>query len=378
MYTSDLTLAGAVSSLGIVHTSDPTKSLSRLFNMKALIRTAPGPPSVLHIDPDYLTPTPKANYIVIRIKAIGLNRAELRSRNGDPPAKPEFTNDDLYTQTPPAILGEECVGVVEDSGGHGTISKGDTVATFFCGIGKAFDGTYAEYTRVPAQYVYKLSTSLPWEILAAIPSTFMTAHGSLFRALHIRSGDSVLVHGGTSSIGTAAIMLAKLEGCAVAATTRQEAKVDSLRKVGADVVLIDGGDKALAEQLKCHSPFEAGADHVLELVGPDRLADAFSCAKPFATVCITGVLTRVWALERWSPAEGLETGKKLTTYQCARDPDLEAVGQSLARIVKSAEDGEIDVKQGIGLILKGLESVVSAHEEMEADRVSGKVVVVLD
>ena len=346
--------------------------------MKAIVRTKPGPPSVLHLDPSYPTPAPKAGHVIIQVKAIGLNRAELRSRNGDPPAKTEFTSDDLYTQTPPAVLGEECVGIVEDNGGSDILSKGDTVATYFCGIGKAFDGAYAEFTRVPAQYVYKLSTSLPWHVLGAIPSTFMTAYGSLYRALHVRPGDAVLVHGGTSSVGTAAIMLAKLEGCTVAATTRQATKEKSLRRVGADVVLIDGGNGSLSEQLKSHDGFKAGADHVLELVGPDRIADAFACAKSFATVCVTGVLTKVWALEQWAPAEGIETGKKLTTYQCPRDSDSEALVKAIVSIVRDVEDGKLDVKGGIDLTLNGLEKTIKGHEEMEANRVSGKVVVVLD
>ena len=346
--------------------------------MKALVRTQAGPPSVLRLDQSYPKPTPKAGHIIIHIKAIGLNRAELRSRNGDPPAKPEFTSDSLYTPTPPAILGEECVGIVEDSGGSEGIGKGDTVAAYFCGIGKVFDGAYAEYTRVPARYVFKLCTVLPWELLGAIPSTFMTAYGSLFRALHIRPGDGVLVHGGTSAVGTAAIMLAKLEGCKVAATTRQEAKADSLRRVGAEAVLIDGGDESLSEQLKSHESFKEGVYDVLPLVGPDRLTDAMACGKPFATVCITGVLTKVWALDSWSPAEGIETGKKLTTYQSARDLNSESLGKGMEKIVKDVEDGKIDVKGGIGLTLNGLESIVKGHEEMEADRVTGKIVIVLD
>ncbi|CAF9935763.1 MAG: hypothetical protein HETSPECPRED_009898 [Heterodermia speciosa] len=346
--------------------------------MKAIVRTQPGPPSVLRLDPSYPKPAPKAGHIIIRVNAIGLNRAELRSRNGDPPAKPEFTSDDLYTETPPAILGEECVGIADDNGGSEVIRKGDTVAAYFCGIGKAFDGAYAEYTRVPARYVFTLSTTLPWGLLGAIPSTFMTAYGSLFRALHIRPHDSVLVHGGTSSVGTAAIMLAKLEGCKVAATTRQKSKVDSLRQIGAKAVLIDGGDESLSKQLKAHETFKDGVDHVLELVGPDRIADAWACAKPFATVCITGVLTKVWALDKWSPAEGIETGKKLTTYQSARDLNSESLGEGMAKLVKDVEDGKIDVKGGIGLTLNGLESIIKGHEEMEADRVTGKIVIVLD
>ena len=113
-------------------------------------------------------------------------------------------------------------------------------------------------------------------------------------------------------------------------------------------------------------------------MGPDRIQDAFACTKPFAAICLTGILTKVWALEKWSPAESIETGKKLTSFQCARDIGSNALGEALQRIAKNVEAGKIDARGGIGLTLKGLESIIKGHEEMEANRVSGKVVVVLD
>lgn len=345
--------------------------------MKALIRTKPGEPDVLQLQSDYPTPRPKDNHILIQVRCCGLNRAELRSRAGDPPAHGEFTSDELFSETPPKILGEECVGVVAHNGGVSSFSEGDTVATYFCGIGKAFDGAYAEYTLAPAEYVYKLDTKLPFEVLGAIPATFMTAWGSLNRALHIKRGDTVFVHGGTSSVGTAAIILAKREGCHVAATTRQQQKVEQLKKTGADVVLVDGGETSLSEQLKQHDTFKNGAQHVLELVGPDKIAEAFTVTAPYGTVCVTGVLTKVWSLKNFAPADGIESGKKITTYQSPRDRDHDGIGKALRGIIKAVEDGEIKVDDFVGKQLAGFEGIVEGHRLMEENRVKGKVVVTI-
>lgn len=350
--------------------------------MRAIIRTEPGPPSVLKLDANYPTPKPRKDHVLIKIKAIGLNRAELRSRAGDPPAKTEFISDDLFTTDPPKVLGEECVGIVVDNGGSSRCEKGDVVATYFCGIGKVSDGAYAEYTLVPARFAYKLESDLPWEVLGAIPATMMTAWGSLHRALEVlvseTGAQTLFVHGGTSSVGSAAIMLAKFAGCRVAATTRQEGKVEGLKKLGADVVLIDEGDGKLGEKLKKHKGFEKGAKNVLELVGPDKIAEAFTCTERMGTVCVTGVLTKTWALGDFAPAEGIETGKKLTTYQCPRQALEEDHGVLLQAILRNVDLGNMDLAVLLGKTLHGLESIKEAHELMEASKVSGKVVVLLD
>jgi len=96
------------------------------------------------------------------------------------------------------VLGEECVGTVADNGGVSSFNLGDTVATWLCGIGEVFDGAYAEYTLAPAAYCYQIETKLEWRVLGAIPATFITAWGSLHRALNVKKGDAVLIHGGTS------------------------------------------------------------------------------------------------------------------------------------------------------------------------------------
>lgn len=345
--------------------------------MRALVRTGPGGPQVLQVKSDYPTPSPKEDHILIRVKCCGLNRAELRSRAGDPPARGEFPSDELFTETPPAILGEECVGTVADNGGRQDFELGDTVATYFCGIGKIFDGSYAEYTLAPADHVYKIDTKLPFEILGAIPATFMTAWGSLYRALHIHNGDTLLIHGGTSSVGTAAIILAKRAGCYVAATTRKADKVENLKQSGADFVLIDGGTHSLSEQLKEHKAFKHGARNVLELIGPDKLAEAFTCTAPYGTICVTGVLTKVWALKEWAPADSIESGKKITTYQCPRDRDHEGLEEVLNKIVRAVESKDINIDDFIGRKLESLEGIAEGHRMMQANEVQGKVVVKL-
>src|SRR5690348_7403355 len=179
--------------------------------MKAAVVMQPGGPEVLHIQ-EIPVPTPRPGWVLIHVKAFGLNRSELFTRQGHSPSV-RF----------PRVLGIECVGVVADGGGTG-LALGQTVAAVMGEMGRAYDGGYAEYTLVPASQVLPLTTALPWETLAAIPETFLTAWGSLFEAMDLQPGQTLLVRGGTSSVGMAAIMLAKHRGANVLATTRKIAK----------------------------------------------------------------------------------------------------------------------------------------------------------
>lgn len=116
------------------------------------------------------------------------------------------------------------------------------------GMGRTFDGSYAEYALLPAKNIFAVETDLPWEGLGAIPETCFTAYGSLFDCLQIQQSDILLVRGATSSTGLTAIQLAKAVGATVLASTRNENKKTFLKQQGADYVLIDDG--TLPEQLK--------------------------------------------------------------------------------------------------------------------------------
>src|SRR5277367_6105806 len=126
-----------------------------MSTMKAAVIHEAGGPEVLKIE-SLLIPTPQAGEVLIRIKAFGLNRSELFTRQGHSPGV-KF----------PRVLGIEAVGLVEDAPG-GEFRKGDVVATAMGGMGRQFDGGYAEYTCVPARQVQLIKTGLPWETLGAI------------------------------------------------------------------------------------------------------------------------------------------------------------------------------------------------------------------
>jgi len=133
-----------------------------MATMKAVVIRAAGGPDVLKIE-SLPIPTPQNGEVLIRVKAFGLNRSELFTRQGHSP-NVKF----------PRVLGIEAVGIVESAPGT-KFHKGDIVATAMGGMGRQFDGGYAEFTCVPARQVQVLQTELPWETLGAIPEMLQTA-----------------------------------------------------------------------------------------------------------------------------------------------------------------------------------------------------------
>jgi len=320
--------------------------------MRAVVLDGPGPPEALAIR-NVPVPEPAAGWVLIRVRAFGLNRSELHMRLGL-----------AQGVTFPRVPGIEAVGVVEQCPG-GEFTPGQQVAALMGGMGRAFDGGYAEYTCVPVSQVVPFRSGLDWPVLGAVPEMLQTAYGSLGVGLDAQPGQSLLVRGGTSSVGMATAVLAKQRGMTVLATTRNPAKSAALTAAGADYMLIDDGQ--VAGQVRQF--FADGADAALELIGTPTLPDTLQSVRVHGVVCFTGMLSNQWTVRDFYPIDYLPRGVRLTAY-----------GGEAADLPAPLLQGFLDsVAAGTAVVPVGrvyrFDQVVQAHADMEASRVSGKLVV---
>jgi NADPH:quinone reductase len=161
--------------------------------MDAIIIPRFGGPEVLEYS-KVPKPTPQNGEVLIRVKAFGVNHAEMHMRKGE------------WDEWNP-ISGLECVGIVEACPG-GEVQVGSTVAGVMGGMGRSRPGGYGEFVNVPVANVIPLKTELPWEQLAALPEVYSTAWSCLFTVLDLKRDETLLIRGAMSTIGQAALNLA--------------------------------------------------------------------------------------------------------------------------------------------------------------------------
>jgi NADPH:quinone reductase-like Zn-dependent oxidoreductase len=320
--------------------------------MRAVVLDAPGPPDALRIR-ELPVPEPRAGWVLIGVKAFGVNRSELHTRLGL-----------AQGVTFPRVLGIEATGVVAAAPG-GEFEEGQQVATMMGGMGRTFDGGYAEFTSVPAAQVIPFRSELDWATLGAIPEMVQTAHGSLTVGLDAQPGQTLLIRGGTSSVGMAAAILAKDRGLTVLSTSRQPDRAGALTAIGVDHVLIDDGD--VAAQARAIVP--DGVEAAIELVGTGTLPDTLRATAVHGVVCFTGMLSNQWTVADFYPIDYIPTGVRLTAYG-GEAADLPA--DVLQGYLDAVAEGRLTVPIHRTYTL---DEIVQAHTDMEEGRATGKLVV---
>ena len=315
--------------------------------MKAVkIYQAGGPEQLIY--QDVPTPDIKEGWSLVKIKGFGINHSEIFTREGKSPSV-HF----------PRILGIECVGEVAQSSTP-ALAVGQKVISIMGEMGRAFDGSYAEYVLLPNEQIYPVHTDLDWTTLAAIPETYYTAFGSL-QQLRIAPQDRVLVRGAGSGVGVAFAQLLKAHFPHVVlhGSTRNPAKATRLQAVGFDEVITEADGKIQTDQ---------SYDKILELVGPATLRDSFSHINEHGIVCNTGQLGNIWYVNDFDPIIELKNNSYLTAFYSGNvsQAKLDAMFDYIR---------QFNVKILIERVFT-LEQVPEAHRFLQSADGFGKVVVV--
>ncbi|MET9270085.1 zinc-binding alcohol dehydrogenase family protein [Kribbella sp. NPDC003557] len=322
------------------------------MDMRAIVVDGPVEPEGLRVR-RVPVPEPGAGWVRIKVEAFGLNRSEYHLRAG------------LATNARfPVIPGIEAAGTVDLAPG-GEFTSGQQVVAMMGGMGREYDGGYAEYTVVPASSVIPVATDLDWATLGALPEMLQTAHGSLYTGLGIEPGQSLLVRGGTSSVGVAAAVLAKEHGLTVFSTTRNPQRVQVLRDLGVDHPIVDDGNVAG----KVREILPGGVHAALELVGTNVLPDTLKATALHGTVCFTGMLSDTWTIPDFYPIGYLPNGVRLTAYG-GESSDLPAA--AFQRYVDLVAAGTLPIR--IDRVFT-MDEIGEAHRIMQDGKAVGKLVV---
>src|SRR6476661_248439 len=323
--------------------------------MRAILRTGFGGPEVLEIR-EIPEPEPKADHVVIEIKAFGINHAEMHMRRGE------------WAEAA-KVIGIECVGLVKSCPG-GEFPIGAKVAALMGGLGRTINGSYAEYTRARASNVALIESDLSWAELAAIPETYATAWTCLFRNLEIAKGQTLVIRGATSSFGQAALNMAVNAGAKVIGTTRSRDRFPMVEALGAVRAEVEGPDlsKRIAEAGKI--------DAVLDLVGNSTILDSLAMLRRGGRACLAGWLGGLAPIADFNPLLQMASGVYLTFFGSFvfGKPGFPLSDVPLQAIAADVEAGRYKAKPSR---VFRFEDIREAHRVMDAHQANGKMVVVL-
>lgn len=230
-------------------------------------------------------------------------------------------------------------------------------------MGRAYDGSYAEYVLLPNAQVYPVTTTLAWAQLAAIPETFYTAYG-IYQSLRLHAGERVLIRAVTSGVGVALLKLLKASGLAltVTGTTRSQRKDAALQALGIDAIVHTPDPN--------HLPKGVGEfDKVADLIGPSAVRDSLAHLAEFGIVSATGQLGGVWTLDDFDPITAIPNNRYLTGFYSG-DVDTKKV-QALFDFIATHHVNVTPQK------VFSLAQTRAAHAYLATSEGLGKVVVVV-
>lgn len=320
--------------------------------MKAIVVSKAGGPEVLTYT-DVLKPAVKPGWSLVKVMGFGINRSEIFTREGKSPSV-QF----------PRILGIEAVGVIAESSNPEQLPVGQKVVSIMGEMGRAFDGSYAEYVLLPNEQIYPVESTLSWANLAAIPETFYTAFG-IFKSLQITKSDHVLVRAATSGVGIAVMKLIKGydASISVTGTTRSANKSNQLLAAGFDEVLVTPAPNTLPNK-------SDQFDKIADLIGPAATRDSLQHLNEYGILSATGELGGVWTIDALDPIIDIPNNRYLTGFYSG-DVSNTQIQEMLAFIEKY----HIDVTPAR---VFNLAQIQSAHQYLQSQHSFGKVVVTLN
>jgi NADPH:quinone reductase len=325
---------------------------------RAVIASRPGGPEVLQIV-ERPRPVPGEDEILVRVRAAGMNRMDVLQREGKYPLPPDATD----------VLGVELAGVVESLGpGAGRFTRGDRVMALVT------SGAQADWAVVPEATALPVPDGMSFEQAAAFPETYFTVWSNVFERAALKRGETLLVHGGASGIGTAALMLAKAFGVRVIVTAGSSEKCAACLKLGADGAI----DYRKQDFVAVSRDMTAGKgpDVILDMVGGDYIA------RNLEAIAFDGRIAQI----------AFQTGYKAEVdFRLLRRKLVTLTGSSLrsqplemkAKIAAALEE------KVLPLLSKGqakplidstfpLEKVADAHARMDGGEHVGKIVLVME
>ena len=325
--------------------------------MKAIVITKPGGPEVLQIQERPLS-EPGAGEVLIKVIAAGVNRPDVAQRKGHYPPPPGASHD---------IPGLEISGIVEKLGENcSTLKLGDKVCALLTG------GGYAEYCVVPEGQCLSFPNNLSFVEAASLPETFFTVWSNVFDRGNLKPGEKLLIHGGSSGIGVAAIQMAKAWGAVVYVTAGSDEKCTFCEKLGASKA-INYKKENFKNQIKALEP--KGIDVILDMIGGDYTPDNLETLGEEGRLVLINIMKGDETTIKLSQV--MRKRLKITgSLLRPRDSDFKSsIANNLKKFIWPwLESGKI---KSIVYQTFPLEKADEAHQLMESSRHIGKIVLIV-